>query len=193
MDQPTGDITKLLKKWSAGDELACDQLVEYLYHELKNVAQAQLARESPGNTLQPEALVHEVYMKLGGAERIDWQDRIHFISVSARLMRQVLVDRARAKSALRRKPQYCITLTVNAFEVGEQAVDLFALDQALNRLEELNAEQAKVIELRFFGGLTIPETANVLNVSVATVNRNWRAARAWLFQTLKSGQEDEQQ
>lgn len=185
-DQPAGDLTLLLRRWSDGDEAARDELLEHLYVEIQSFAATQLARESPGHTLQPDALVNEAYLKLGAAKVIDWQSRVHFKAVIARMMRQILVDHGRHKQVQRRAFRDCITLSIDLKQQQDQIVDLIALDDALKRLEQLNAQHAQVVELRFFGDLTIEETADALDLSVATVNRCWSAARVWLYQTLNT-------
>lgn len=174
-------FTSLLRRWSAGDLSAREALMACAYPELKRAAREQMAAERSGHTLQPTALVHEAYLKLAGGAPIDWQDRAHFFAVCARVMRQVLVDNARRRLAARRDAQGVAPLTVL---VSEDEIDLQALDQALTRLETLNADWARVVELRYFGGLTIDETAMVLEMSTATVERAWRAARAWLYTQL---------
>lgn len=148
------------------------------YGELKQIARAQMAGERAGHTLQPTALVNEAYLKLAGGAAIDWQDRAHFFAVSARVIRQILVDSARRHNAERRNARGATALTVS---VTEDIVDLHALDQVLEQLEVLDATQGRVVELRYFAGLTIAETAHVLGLSTATVERVWRAARAWLY------------
>lgn len=185
-DQSAGDLTLLLRQWSDGDEAARDELLRHLYVEIQNIAASQLARESPGHTLQPDALVNETYLKLGAAKAIDWKSRTHFKAVLARMMRQILVDHGRHKQVRRRTAQDCITLSVDLKQQQNQIVDLIALDDALKRLKQLNAQHAQVVELRFFGDLTIEETAEALDLSVATVNRCWSAARVWLYQTLNT-------
>lgn len=178
------DLTAMLRRWSAGDPGAIETLTAELYAELKRLARIQLLGERAGHTLQPTALVNEAWMKLVQGDRVSWQDRAHFMAVAARVMRQILVDSGRRKRAAKRQPS--MPTTVRLGGAGDSAiVDLVALDQALTRLEDMDAEQARVVELRYFGGLTIPETAEVLDVSVATVNRSWRAARAWLFIQLQ--------
>ena len=153
-----------------------------LYGELKRLARIQFSGERAGHTLQPTALVSEAWMKLIQADKVEWRDRAHFMAVAARVMRQILVDSGRRKRAVKRRTPTTVQL---GQAVDSPVVDLLALDQALARLEDMDAEQARVVELRYFGGLTIPETAEVLDLSVATVNRSWRAARAWLFMQLE--------
>ena len=183
-DRTTGDsdLTALLLRWSAGDKNVLEALSAGLYAELKRLARIQFSGERAGHTLQPTALVSEAWMKLIQADQVEWRDRAHFMAVAARVMRQILVDSGRRKRAVKRRTPTTVQL---GQAVDSPVVDLLALDQALARLEDMDADQARVVELRYFGGLTIPETAEVLDVSVATVNRSWRAARAWLFLQLE--------
>ncbi len=176
-------FTALLQQWSEGDLAARDALIATAYDELKVIARAQMAGERAGHTLQPTALVHEAWLKLAGGAQVDWQDRSHFYAVSARVIRQVLVDSARRRNAARRDAGAVPPLSLS---VTEDVVDLHALDQALNRLEALDTTQARVVELRYFAGLSIAETAHVLTLSTATIERAWRAARAWLYIQLDS-------
>ena len=185
-DRTTGDsdLTAMLRRWSAGDKDVLEALSAGLYAELKRLARIQFSGERAGHTLQPTALVSEAWLKLIQADQVEWRDRAHFMAVAARVMRQILVDSGRRKRASKRRTPTPTTVQLGA--AGDSpVVDLLALDQALARLEDMDADQARVVELRYFGGLTIPETAEVLDVSVATVNRSWRAARAWLFMQLQ--------
>ena len=183
-DYTTGNLTAMLRRWSAGEPDVLEALSAGLYAELKRLARIQFSGERAGHTLQPTALVSEAWMKLIQADQVEWRDRAHFMAVAARVMRQILVDSGRRKRAAKRRTP--TPTTVQLGEAGDSpVVDLLALDQALARLEDMDADQARVVELRYFGGLTIPETAEVLDVSVATVNRSWRAARAWLFMQLQ--------
>ena len=178
------DLTAMLRRWSAGEPEVLEALSAGLYAELKRLARIQFSGERAGHTLQPTALVSEAWMKLIQADKVEWRDRAHFMAVAARVMRQILVDSGRRKRAVKRRTP--TPTTVQLGEAGDSpVVDLLALDQALARLEDMDADQARVVELRYFGGLTIPETAEVLDLSVATVNRSWRAARAWLFMQLE--------
>jgi len=174
-------FTALLQQWSAGDHAARDALMASAYEQLKVIARAQMAGERAGHTLQPTALVHEAFLKLAAGASIDWQDRTHFFAVSARVIRQVLVDNARRRNAARRDGSAAAPLTLT---VTDDIVDLHQLDQALTRLEALDANQARVVELRYFAGLTIAETAFAIGQSTATVERAWRVARAWLYTQL---------
>jgi RNA polymerase sigma factor (TIGR02999 family) len=184
-----GDLTALLRQWSGGDAVAGERLVGEVYQQLKQIARRQLERERDGHTLQPTALVHEAYLKLSGGRAIDWHDRAHFFAVSARVIRQILVDSGRALRAQRRGgAARALTLDTGlvADDVGgERSVDILALDQALDALARLQPKQAQIVELRYFGGLTIEEAAVAIGVSVPTVDRLWRAARAWLHVELE--------
>lgn len=177
-------MTQVLRRWSAGDEQAREELIERVYDELKALARARLGMERADHTLQPTALVHEAWLKLIRGEQVDWQDRAHFIAVSARVMRQILVDSGRRKRAAKRNDDQPPTLFVPTVQSEEERVDILDLDEALLRLEALDESQARLVELRYFGGLTIPEAAAAMSVSVATANRNWRAARTWLYMAL---------
>ena len=179
-----GEFTTVLRRWSGGDARAREELVDRVYAELKQLARARFAGERAGHTLQPTALVHETYLKLVQGEQVSWQDRVHFIAVSARIMRQILVDSGRRRSAAKRQRDPGDVLLVQAGARDDDTVDILALDQAMARLEALDPAQARVVELRYFGGLTIEETAAAMEISVATVNRYWRAARAWLYLQL---------
>ena len=185
-EQP-GEITTVLRRWSGGDERARQELVDRVYAELKQLARARFAGERSDHTLQPTALVHETYLKLIQGDQVSWQDRVHFIAVSARIMRQILVDSGRRRRAAKRRSDPGDALLLQSGERAEDTVDVLALDQAMARLEALEPDQARIVELRYFGGLTIEETAAAMDISVATVNRYWRAARAWLFLQLNPG------
>ena len=185
MIDAAADVTEILHRWSDGDEQAREALIEHLYLELKNIARSQLQSERGNHTLQPTALVHEAWLKLVKIDQITWQDRVHFIAVSARVMRQILVDSGRRKRASKRQPEPALTISAMSPQPSDEALDVLALDGALQRLEALNPMHANVVELRYFGGLTIPETAAALNVSTPTVNRAWRAAKAWLYLQLQ--------
>jgi RNA polymerase sigma factor (TIGR02999 family) len=165
-----------------------DELAPLVYQELRRLAGAYMRRESPGQTLQPTALVHEAYLRLAG-EDTPWNDRRHFVGIAARAMRQILVERARARGALKRWGALD-RASLRESLVGAVAQDdlLPALDEALGRLERLDPEQARIVELRFFAGLTIEETADALGLSPATLKRRWSLARAWLFRELSAGE-----
>ena len=178
-----GEATQLLHDWQAGSLEARDRLVALLYGELRGLAVRQFGRERADHTLQPTALVNEAYQRLAALERIDWRDRAHFIGVAARLMREILIDYARRHQAEKRDGGQRVTLFTN-IPAKEGALDALALEQALQRLEALAPDKARVVELRFYGGLSIEETAEVMEISPATVKRHWQAARVWLFDAL---------
>ena len=169
-----------------GDDRPADALLPIVYDELRRRAAAYLRRERPGQTLQPTALVHEAYLRLLKDQPGRWQNRAHFCAIAAHAMRQILIERARARGALKRGgAQPRVTLDEGAIAGAEPpSIDLLALDDALTRLEALDPEQARLVELRFFGGLTVEETAEAMNISPATVKRHWTLARAWLAREL---------
>lgn len=181
----TGDITSLLQQWREGDGSARDRLVAVLYPELRALADRQLRGERGNHTLQPTALVNEAYLRLSGLDRIEWQDRVHFMHMAARVMREVLVDHARRRAASKRDGGERVSLTGLDLAAGDAGgIDVAALDGALDALERLDPDKARIVELRYFGGLTIEETAQVLEISDATVKREWALARAWLRREL---------
>jgi RNA polymerase sigma factor (TIGR02999 family) len=182
------DLTRLLGAIREGDRSALERLIPVVYDELRDLAAHYIRGERPDHTLQPTALVHEAYMRLAGhvaQHGADWRDRAHFFGIAARVMRQVLVDHARAHEAAKRGAGYTrVTLSEELRIVEEETVDLLALDVALTRLASLDADQARLVELRFFAGLTVEETAEVVGRSPTTVKREWRVARAWLHREL---------
>jgi RNA polymerase sigma factor (TIGR02999 family) len=183
------DVTGLLRRWSEGDAQALEKLMPLVYQELRDLAARYLRSERSGHTLQPTALVHEAYLRMVGQRDVVWQNRAHFFGIAAQMMRRVLVDHARRKKAAKRDAG---TLRVDlGGESGEERVDrdaeLLALDRALKDLEGLDPRQARIVELRFFGGLTVEETAEVAGISTATVKREFRTARAWLRHELDAG------
>ena len=183
-DQP-GHITQLLERWSGGDSSALDELTPLVYAELRQVAAAYLRRERPGHTLQATALVNEAYVRLVGQRRGRWQGRKHFYGIAARLMRQVLVEHARRHGAEKRGGGRSAVTLGHAEEVaGAPEVDVLAVHEALERLAAFDPQQARIVELRFFGGLSIGEAAEALGVGHATVEREWGLARAWLRKEL---------
>ncbi|MEM9300509.1 MAG: ECF-type sigma factor [Pseudomonadota bacterium] len=184
MEQGQDSLTGWLRAWSAGDAEAGARLFESVYAELRVVAARQLAKERPGHTYQPTALVNEAFLKLLRGTPVDWQDRVHFFAVSSRIIRQILVDHGRRRNAQRRGGGNEITLQPELHGETNDAVELLAIDTALDRLESLNERQARIVELRYFGGLTIEEVAVATEQSEATVSRQWRAARAWLYRQL---------
>ncbi|HEX4439717.1 MAG TPA: sigma-70 family RNA polymerase sigma factor [Thermoanaerobaculia bacterium] len=186
---PSNGVTELLHRWNQGDREAMDRLMPIVYDELRRLAAGYLKGERPGHTLQPTALVHEAYLRLVRQDRVAWQNRAHFFGIAARMMRRVLVDHARRRQAEKRDSGgFRLTIQVGeALEVPRDP-ELLELDQALGRLERLDADQARVVELRFFGGLTVEETAIVLGISTATVKREWRTAKAFLRTEIAAGQ-----
>jgi RNA polymerase sigma factor (TIGR02999 family) len=189
------DVTGLLRAWGAGDEAALEALLPVVYAELRRQADRAMRRESAGHTLQTTALVHEAYLRLVDQGRAEWQNRAQFFGVAAQLMRRILVDHARGRLADKRGGgAQRITLghaDVAAPTARDDEVDLLALHEALTRLAAMDPRQARVVELRYFGGLTIEETAAALDISVATVKREWAVARAWLRRELSDARGDE--
>jgi RNA polymerase sigma factor (TIGR02999 family) len=181
---PPHEITRLLALAHDGDGAALDRLLPLVYDELRALAHRQRLRQGGAETLNTTALVHEAYLKLAGRADGRYEDRLHFFRVAARVMRDVLVDYARAQRAAKRGGAPALPLDALRLAVAEQAAPILALDEALTRLTALDARQAEVVELRYFVGLTIPEAADVLGRSEATVKRDWTAARAWLYHAL---------
>jgi len=180
-------VTQLLDKFEPGDRPAGEQLFADVYSELRALAARYLHRERKGHTLQPTALVHEVYLKLVGQPRVDWQGRAHFLAIAARAMRQILVDHARRHRAAKRDgTRHRITLDDNLVIESDRNVDLLMLEDALTKLTKLDARQAQMIELRFFGGLSIAEVAKVMAISKRSVEREWSMVRAWLRRELNT-------
>ena len=185
------EITDLLARWRAGDPRALDALMPVVYEELRKLARHYLRQESSNHTLQSTALVHEAYVRLAGGTAPEWKGRTHFFGVAARLMRQILVDHARRRHADKRGgDSLMLTLDEQLVGAARQDLDVLALDEALTRLAEVSPQQSQIVELRFFSGLSIEDTAEVLGVSPATVKRGWTTARAWLFREMnRSGRE----
>lgn len=188
MNQTPNNITQILQKWSAGDESSLDTLVTLVYQELHRLAHRALAKNSGHNTIQTTALVHEAYLRLSNVKEIDWQNRVHFFAVSANLMRNILVDFARSRLSLKRGGAAAhVELDDELNFSPEKSDDLIMLDEALTKLSELNERQSRIVELKFFGGLTEEEIAQVLEISPATVSRDWKFARIWLYKQIKKG------
>lgn len=186
------EVTKLLLQWAAGDDAALERLLPVIYGELRRIASAQLRRERPDHTLAPTALVHELYMRLVDQRRATWQHRAHFFGIAAQLMRRILVDHARERRAGKRGGSATRVSLDGALEASELPagadqgiIDVLAVDEALERLTCVDSEQGRIVELRFFAGLTVEETAHVLNRSPRTIKREWRLARAWLYRELR--------
>ena len=195
MDKPRGpgpsaasrDVTRLLRAWSDGDESAMDLLVPLIEDELRRLARAYMARERKEHTLQATALVNEVFLRVPAARHLRWQDRAHFIAIAARLMRRVLIDHARVRGYWKRGGgAQRVTLDPDALTTRELPIDVLAVDRALDAFAKVDHRKSQVVELRFFGGLSLEEIADVLHVSVETVKRDWRLARLWLSRHLQA-------
>lgn len=182
----TRPITELLGRWRGGDRSAREELIPLVYGELRRLARRCLAGQSPGQTLQSTELVHEAYMRLVQDVSVDWHDRVHFFAVAAQVMRCILIDHVRARRAAKRGGD-CVTLLLDeAVALGKpREMDLIALDDALNSLATLDSRQSQLVELRYFGGLSIEETSAAMGISPATVKREWATARAWLYQEMQ--------
>ena len=181
-----GAVTELLRAWGDGDDSALERLTPLVEAELRRLARAYMRRERRDHTLQATALVNEAFLRLTDARRVHWQDRAHFLAISARLMRRVLVDHARSRGYRKRGGGVeRVTLDEGLVASPEPAVDVLALDRALEALAEADVRKSRVIELRFFGGLSVEETAEVLHVSADTVKRDWRLAKLWLLRELE--------
>lgn len=179
-----GEITELLLKWSEGDDAAREKLMEVVYDELRRQAGRHMRRERTNHTLQPTALVNEVYLRLVNQKELKWQNRAQFFGLAARLMRNILVDQARRRKAGKRDRQQSISINLADSNSEKKEVDILAVHEALERLEILGPRQGRTVELKFFGGLTIEEISEVLHISHATVEREWETARAWLLREL---------
>jgi RNA polymerase sigma factor (TIGR02999 family) len=184
------DVTGLLVAWSNGEEGARNRLIEAVYGQLRQLARARLRREAADHSLSPTALVHEAYLRLVDQQRVKWQNRAHFFAIAARLMRRILVDHARARGAGKRGAGLRVSLAGLEPGTPPRDLDVLALDAALDRLAAIDPRQGQLVELRFFGGLDIEETAAVLGVSPVTVKRDWALSRAWLFRELRGSQHD---
>src|ERR1700677_2205046 len=190
MDAAVGDVSKLLRAWSGGDRDALESLTPIVYEELRRLARRHMRRERPGHSLQTTALVNEAYMRLVDYKRMQWQNRSHFFAVSAQLMRRILVEHARRHNLKRGGGVQHVSLEETAIVGGDRAADLTALDDAMVVLARLDPRKVQVVEMRFFGGLSVEETAEVLKVSTVTVKRDWRAAKTWLYRELSGGTSD---
>ena len=183
---PTSAPAELFRLWRAGDDEALHRLLPLVYEELRRVARQHLRGERSDHTLQTTALIHEAYLRLMGQGAPEIRDRCHFVGLTSHLMRQILVDHARARLAKKRHGGYRVTLGEDVAVTDTREVDVLAVDEALSRLAVLDPQQARVVELRYFGGLSIRETSEVLGVSEATVKRDWATARAWLHREIES-------
>lgn len=178
------EVTQLLLRWNSGDEEARAALIEHVYAELNQIATRHLSREDAAHDLHPNALVHECYLRLVDLDRVEWQGRAHFLAMAARLMRQILVDKARHRNASKRDGGVQVTLSGISPAADQPTTNALALHEALNRLAKADPQRAWLVELRYFGGLTIEETAEVMGISIATVKRSWEVARGWLYLEL---------
>jgi RNA polymerase sigma-70 factor, ECF subfamily len=185
-----GEITQLLRAWSAGDQSALERLTPIVYDELHRLAGRYMRCERPGHSLQTTALVNEAYMRLVDYNRMEWQDRAHFFAVSAQLIRRILVEHARRHNLRRGGGVQHVSLEEAAVVGGRRSADLVALDDAMNSLARIDPRKVQVVEMRFFGGLSVEETAEVLKVSTVTVMRDWSTAKAWLYRELAGGSSD---
>ncbi len=191
MNAPTPDITLLLHAAASGNRSDLDALMTAVYQDMRRLAMSHMDKERRGHTLQPTALVHEAYVKLLDQHRTDWKDRLHFFSIASRIIRRILIDHARSTGAAKRGG------SITRISIGDQDVaapardvDLLALDEAMLELAQLDEQQARIVELRYFGGCTIEEIAELLELGKRTVDRQWQAARAWLFERLREVEED---
>jgi RNA polymerase sigma factor (TIGR02999 family) len=181
------DVTELLLKWNSGDETARAGLMEELYAELRTIAARHLSNERSSAELQPSALVNEAYLRLIDLNRIQWQNRAHFLAMSAKVMRDILVDEARKRRAAKRDGGIQVTLSGISSTNDDPTTNALMLHDLLEQLAEIDADRARLVELRFFGGLTIEETAEVMGISPATVKRSWEVARGWLYREANKG------
>lgn len=181
------EITQILQEWNNGNDGAKERLVPFVYEELKRQARALMSRERANHTLQPTALVHEAFVRLSHQTGIEWQNRNHFYGIASRLMREILVDHARRHAAEKRGGNGVIHFSIDDVQipVEERAASILALDEVLDKLAKLDEQQAKIVEMRFFGGMTNGEIAESLDISQRTVSRDWETARLWLYRELK--------
>lgn len=180
-------VTELLCAWRNGSQHALERLIPIVYQDLRRVARQHLLGERAGHSLQPTAIVHEVYMRLVNYPQVQWQDRAHFFAVSAQLVRRILVDHARKRNLKRGAGVKYVALELVPFAGADRSRDLVALDEALNELARMDSRKAKIVELRFFGGLSVDEAAEALGISGPTVMRDWCSAKAWLYRELSGG------
>lgn len=188
LDAPHGDnLTALLQDWREGDKAALDRLTPLVYDELRRIAHRYVQRERDGHTLQTTALVNEAYLRLAGQQKVDWQNRAHFFAVTAQVMRHILIDHARRRHFVKHGGELRqVSIEAAAVMSEQRAAELIALDEALDELAKLDRRKSHVVELRYFGGLSLEETAEVLEISLMTVRRDWRAAKAWLYKKVMS-------
>jgi RNA polymerase sigma factor (TIGR02999 family) len=182
---PSGDVTGVLRRWTEGDPAAIEELTPLVYSELRRLAQRHLRREREGHSLQSAELVHEAYLRLVDQKRVRWQDRAHFFSIIGQIMRRILVDHARTRLREKRGGGTPLLVLNESIDVADRRTfELVALDDALESLARLDQQQSRVVELRFFAGLSVEETAEALRISPSTVHRDWTTARAWLIREL---------
>ena len=186
------EVTQLLADWGKGDRSALDKLFPLVQAELRRIAGRQMSHERPGHTLQATALVNEAYLRLAGQQEFQWQNRAHFYAVCAQVMRHILIDHARARTRDKRGGDV-VQVSLNEAELmaGEKAENLIALDEALNLLERVDPQKSKIVELRYFGGLSVEQTAEILNLSPRTARREWQRAKAWLYRMITEGTGDD--
>lgn len=186
VEDQSSEITRLLRAWSSGDQAALDQLMPLVYQELRKMAGRYMSRQNPDHTLQTTALIHEAYLRLVDQTQKQWNGSAHFFAVAATAMRHILVDYARSRQVAKRGGEIpVISLEEAAIVSAERAAEVVALDDALKTLAEIDPRKSKIVELRYFGGLSVEETAEVVQVSPVTVMRDWNLARAWLYRELK--------
>jgi RNA polymerase sigma factor (TIGR02999 family) len=186
------DVTQLLAAWGTGDKSALDKLLPLVHAELRRIARRQMSQERDGHTLQATALVNEAYLRLAGQDRFEWHNRTHFFAVCAQVMRHVLIDHARAHARDKRGGGAVqVSLAEAAAFAGQPAEHFLALDEALRFLESVDPQKSRIVELRYFGGLSIEETAEVMNISPRTVRREWQRSKAWLYRLITEGTTDE--
>jgi len=182
------DLTQLLEAWGSGDRSALDKLFPLVHSELRKIARRQMSQERGGHTLQATALVNEAYLKLAGQDGFEWHNRAHFFAVCAQVMRHILIDHARAHARDKRGGGAIqVSLNDAIIKVEEKAHELVALDEALRKLEEVDPQKGRIVELRYFGGLNIEQTAELLRISPRTVRREWQRAKAWLYRMITEG------
>jgi len=187
-ESPSGSLAAIIENYNCGDAQAQARLIERLYRDLRRIAAAHLRAERPNHTLQPTALVHEAYARLAGQSEIDLKDRVHFLAIVSHLMRQVLVDYAKARRAAKRGGGgRQVTLDECMFVENTRSLDVLIMDELLERLTKLNARHARIVEMHFFGGLSFEEIADVLGIGLRTVERDWKMARAWLRSEISAG------
>ncbi|SRR6266404_2129399 len=185
------EVTRLLVDWGNGDQAALDELIPLVYDELRRLAGRYMRRESEGHTLQTSALVNEAYLRLVDQQNVKWQNRAHFFGVAAQLMRRILVDHARSRSRAKRGGGVQMVPLAEQAVISQELADVIALDDALKNLAEMDPRKSQIVEMKFFGGLTTEEVAEVLNVTSRTVEREWRKAKAWLNRAISKGEPNE--